>query len=1482
MRSRDPVRPRPPRRHASAHLCSRNRPLPLSSSLFRRWLVALLASPPLALLSLHLDLQARDPRSTSALAVYSLAAFSGFFWLQALQHAVGRLSFLPAGAFAETLLLPEPTTYALRRLRDALWPFTISFASVAPVVMAHESDRLLLLAVGACFLAAHSALGSLIAAERSRLKAAKADRQHLETEGKKTVKAANELQDKLAEAEAAKSRADKESAAATVAKVKAEHTLGEAKRQFMDEGVDDYRKKLVGLWGAPAVASLLMDSGAGMDARTCLRLGFTSAELSNDPPGFDGNDIRRALADSMPLRDLDDNCLHLLSAVHRRLQLQRASDFGGLVEAANLAREKYDAKEKERYDCDAYLKLKDDLESKSAALVSAKAEALKYKKTATVLDEDIDSAASAVSKADAQLKIANDKLSKKEGKQQLADKLKLAKDADKGAKANADAATKLKDALEAFQLAYDKVMHEREIYAKPGVDQAAAKPRLDAAEEKFEDAKKACTKAAPGFHADEHHESGTFAKAVAAEIEKAAAVADKAEAEAAAARKAKAAAEKAIAEDKDAEELKHSPEVEELQQAKKARAEAQTALDEAINGKKSSDAARLAKSKAEAAFNAAKAAFPPDLVKPAVLDRFAADEMLASAKEELERAIREKDDADDRLNRADSGDDLVRRRSAMLSAEGECDKTAAAEDRANEAQLARERYAELYWQLLGPSPPPGPQLPPPAGLPLPLQWDDTAWDAAYAAVAALHPAGEPPTAAEIASLPPPTERAQVDSLQWRANDVCQRESARIDALPEPALRAELDDLRQPQALGMPVAEMRRKRKELALQLTASDAELKRIGALSPAALRHELLELHGMRAAAADPAPDNLLRARLALASRLVNLDRENERQRARAAWLYHEKSKQAGAAAVDADQRQAALRATHAKAAHTAHRVANLQSVYNMGNVSASDCRSSDGVDYTAEELFAAGCRRGFKAAKFTVRTCQAVPGFDLSCLREAGFSANDVRQAGKPAAAGGGPYSFSDLWRADFRVGFKAAGFSVTECAHPAQVAGGPLIRPSLEELRKAGFSAADVLEMHPSPPAGDLYRAGFAVSALKEAHFSASDLHASGVPARVALDAGFLVAELLAAGQPSPYTERELKAGGVGPQELSDAIDPHHKGHLGLPKLKALGFGAAELLEAGADLDALRRTAGFTARELRDAGASLADLLRVAHFSDAEVCRAGSGYGDSIKDLWEAGARKGYAGVFKAADFAAETGVSRGETGVSMGREFRAAGYSAADAVAAADVGFTTKDLKEAGYELSEVLLTGVSLWEAREAGGFSYPDFRSGAHAANPLFKRLRCKEAGFSAKDVADGEGPGAWAECRAGGSDPCGFEPRDFLKNGVSVKECCELGMSIAELVGAGVVPDFKLLKEAGFTMQECRAANVENLSLADCRRLGWTLREFLAAGVSGSECRSGGHFTAADFKESGFSFADCVAFGFSAVELAGQGFEMAGAARAL
>jgi hypothetical protein len=212
----------PRRRRATTHHRSRiGKRLSSTLPCFRRWLFALLASPPLALLSLHIDLQARDPRSTSALAVYSLAAFSGFFWLQALQHAVGRLSFLPAGAFAETLLLPEPTTYALRRWRDALWPFTISFASVAPVVMAHESDRLLLLAVGACFLAAHSALGSLIAAERSRLKAAKADRLHLETEGKKTVKAANELQDKLAEAEAAKSRADKESAAATAAKVKA-------------------------------------------------------------------------------------------------------------------------------------------------------------------------------------------------------------------------------------------------------------------------------------------------------------------------------------------------------------------------------------------------------------------------------------------------------------------------------------------------------------------------------------------------------------------------------------------------------------------------------------------------------------------------------------------------------------------------------------------------------------------------------------------------------------------------------------------------------------------------------------------------------------------------------------------------------------------------------------------------------------------------------------------------------------------------------------------------------------------------------------------------------------------------------------------------------------------------------------------------------------------------------------------------------------
>ena len=553
--------------------------------------------------------------------------------------------------------------------------------------------------------------------------------------------------------------------------------------------------------------------------------------------------------------------------------------------------------------------------------------------------------------------------------------------------------------------------------------------------------------------------------------------------------------------------------------------------------------------------------------------------------------------------------------------------------------------------------------------------------------------------------------------------------------------------------------------------------------------------------------------------------------------------------------------RAEHAKAAHHLRRVDHLRRIYNMGNVRAGDCHSTDGEKYTAAEVFDAGCRRGFNGT-FSLSECQAVPGFGLSELREAGFSASELRQAGKP---GGGPLTFSDLWAAGFREGFKTALFSVFECSSPPPPPPpAPPIKLSLKELRVAGFSAADVMQLLPPPTAGALVAAGFEAEALKSGDFSASDLHASGVSVRVALEAGFSVAELLAA-----YLPKELHDGGVGPQELQDALDPRHPGHLGLPRLKELGFSAFELRSAGADLADLRR-AKFTARELRDAGATLEELLRVAHFSGAEVCRAGKDFGDSLAELWAAGARAGFADVFDAADFADETTAGFGNR-VEAAEAFRVAGYGVADARKAS--GFTVAELKQAGYELVDVLGASTPLKECRDAG-FDLDDFRRGAHANHPLVSNLRCKAAGFTAKDFA--EGGDSWANCRAGGADPCGFAPEDFLADGVTLKQCREFGMSVAELHAVGNKPtSLKDLKDAGFTLRECLDAGLPAFGRNECRQVGFSLQDFLTAGESAGNCKLAG-FTAADFKNrASYSFEDCQKLGFSVLELAQANFDM-------
>lgn len=157
---------------------------------------------------------------------------------------------------------------------------------------------------------------------------------------------------------------------------------------------------------------------------------------------------------------------------------------------------------------------------------------------------------------------------------------------------------------------------------------------------------------------------------------------------------------------------------------------------------------------------------------------------------------------------------------------------------------------------------------------------------------------------------------------------------------------------------------------------------------------------------------------------------------------------------------------------------------------------------------------------------------GCPPEALREAGYSANDLKNAGFTAAelkdAG---FSLDDL---------KAAGFGARDLISAGY---------SPQELKNSGFSLQALKDAGLNP--NDLKNAGFSLQDLKAAGFSANELKNAGMSAEDLKKAGFQARELKDAG----FGSAQLKDAGYSNQEIQDAgFAPETSAIAGLTQTKA----------------------------------------------------------------------------------------------------------------------------------------------------------------------------------------------------------------------------------------------------------------------------------------------------------------------------------------
>ncbi|MDF1645980.1 MAG: type IVB secretion system protein DotG/IcmE [Legionellaceae bacterium] len=429
-------------------------------------------------------------------------------------------------------------------------------------------------------------------------------------------------------------------------------------------------------------------------------------------------------------------------------------------------------------------------------------------------------------------------------------------------------------------------------------------------------------------------------------------------------------------------------------------------------------------------------------------------------------------------------------------------------------------------------------------------------------------------------------------------------------------------------------------------------------------------------------------------------------------------------------------------------------------------------------DDVRKAGCDpeklRALRERGVSAAAIQRISACSLKQLKEAGFTADELRRAGASAAA---------LRAAGFSPeALKKAGYSARELMNAGF---------SPEELKAAGFSAEEIEKGQDGLPPGvtvaQLRKAGCSVEAIKRerlAGVSAKAIRQSAGCSAVALKAaGFTDSDLANAGL-QPVDEKTIRAAGCDPEKLkalrasgASAKQIHDLNGCSAAQLKAAGFSAKELADAG-----------FSAKELADAGVAAIDDDGIrATGCDPEKLKALRASGVSAKKIHDLSGCS--AAQLKAAGF----GV----------KELADAGFTPAELL---DAGFDSGALNNAGLipagviaagrekgcnvkELKAARNLGVSATTIRETLGCSAEAMKAAGYSAQEL------KDAGFSAAELK-----------RAG------FSPEALKAAGYSAQELRDAGYSAADLKKAGFSPEE--LNAAGFSKDELKAAGVTEAEL--------------------------------------------------------------------
>ena len=215
------------------------------------------------------------------------------------------------------------------------------------------------------------------------------------------------------------------------------------------------------------------------------------------------------------------------------------------------------------------------------------------------------------------------------------------------------------------------------------------------------------------------------------------------------------------------------------------------------------------------------------------------------------------------------------------------------------------------------------------------------------------------------------------------------------------------------------------------------------------------------------------------------------------------------------------------------------------------------------ATEMHAIGQRAAPYAAQYAAE------------LREAAYSAEEMLSAGFAIKG--------SAWVATRPSLYQPLGHSAQElrdggytATHLRQAGFGPRdLRPPLFDamtLRGAGFSAHELRGVQLA--LGTLRAAGFTAVELKQANFYADELR----------DVGCTASELRAAG----FANEQMRVGGYTAAEMREA-------GVSAKKLRSAGWAAADVLAAGWRLEVLA-SAGYSVKELKSAGCSAAELAAI----------------------------------------------------------------------------------------------------------------------------------------------------------------------------------------------------------------------------------------------------------------------------------------------